>query len=156
MKQKSTFFLAMSGLSFLLFGLLTTLVLLVDLRPVGPGGSAVGLASLNLFVLQCLGGSPFWYRLTEALGLAAILCAAGFALLGLLQLLQRRSLRQVDRRLRYMGGFYALVLAVYLLFEALPVSFRPILVNGKLEASYPSSHTVLVLCVMGTALLYLH
>ena len=28
MKQKSTFFLAMSGLSFLLFGLLTTLVLL--------------------------------------------------------------------------------------------------------------------------------
>ena len=55
-----------------------------------------------------------------------------------------------------MGGFYALVLAVYLLFEALPVSFRPILVNGKLEASYPSSHTVLVLCVMGTALLYLH
>ena len=151
MKQKSTFFLAMSGLSFLLFGLLTTLVLLVDVRPVGPGGSAVGLASLNLFVLQCLGGSPFWYRLTEALGLAA-----GFALLGLLQLLQRRSLRQVDRRLRYMGGFYALVLAVYLLFEALPVSFRPILVNGKLEASYPSSHTVLVLCVMGTALLYLH
>ncbi len=122
----------------------------------GPGGSAVGLASLNLFVLQCLGGSPFWYRLTEALGLTAILCAAGFALLGLLQLLQRRSFRQVDRRLRYMGGFYALVLAVYLLFEALPVSFRPILVNGKLEASYPSSHTVLVLCVMGTALLYLH
>ncbi len=138
------------------FGLLTTLVLLVDVRPVGPGGSAVGLASLNLFVLQCLGGSPFWYRLTEALGLTAILCAAGFALLGLLQLLQRRSFRQVDRRLRYMGGFYALVLAVYLLFEALPVSFRPILVNGKLEASYPSSHTVLVLCVMGTALLYLH
>ena len=64
MKQKSTFFLAMSGLSFLLFGLLTTLVLLVDVRPVGPGGSAVGLASLNLYVLQCLGGSPFWYRLT--------------------------------------------------------------------------------------------
>ena len=156
MKQKSTFFLAMSGLSFLLFGLLTTLVLLVDVRPVGPGGSAVGLASLNLFVLQCLGGSPFWYRLTEALGLTAILCAAGFALIGLLQLLQRRSFRPVDRRLRYMGGFYALVLAVYLLFEALPVSFRPILVNGKLEASYPSSHTVLVLCVMGTALLYLH
>lgn len=46
-------------------------------------------------------------------------------------------------------------MAVYLLFEALAVNHRPVLIDGNLEASYPSSTTVLVLSVIPTAMMQL-
>ena len=51
----------------------------------------------------------------------------------------------------------ALVLiAVYLLFEKVVVNYRPILIEGKPEASYPSSTTLLVLSVMPTFLIQMN
>ncbi len=38
----------------------------------------------------------------------------------------------------------------FTIFEIIPVNYRPILIEGKLEASYPSSTTLLVLSVMPT------
>ena len=49
-----------------------------------------------------------------------------------------------------MGVYYVLVIACYLLFEMIPVNYRPALIEGRLEASYPSSTTLLVLSVMPT------
>jgi undecaprenyl-diphosphatase len=57
----------------------------------------------------------------------------------------------VDRSLLALGCFYVAVLGVYLLFEKLEVNYRPVLIDGCLEASYPSSTTLLTLCVMPTA-----
>jgi undecaprenyl-diphosphatase len=47
------------------------------------------------------------------------------------------------------------VLAAYLFFEIVVINHRPVLIEGQLEASYPSSTTMLVLCVMPTALMQL-
>ena len=38
----------------------------------------------------------------------------------------------------------------YLIFEMFPINYRPILIDGRMEASYPSSTTLLVLSVMPT------
>ena len=76
----------------------------------------------------------------------------GFALLGLIQWIKRKHLLKVDHSFLILGGFYIIVMAVYVLFEMLVVNYRPVLIGGILEASYPSSTTMLVMCVMPTVI----
>ncbi len=133
----------------------TILVALADLAPIGPNGSTVGLSTLNGLVRDLVGVRTELYVLTDWLGLVPILTALGFAVLGLAQWIVRRSLWKVDRSILVLGAFYAAVMAFYLLFEVVAVNYRPVLINGALEASYPSSTTLLVLCVMPTAAMQL-
>lgn len=135
------------------FVLWTAAVCLADVRKIGPQGSAVGLAAVNGFVHDRIGVHLFLYVLTDRLSLIPLGVAAGFALLGLFQWIGRKSLRKVDRSILVLGGYDLAVMAVYVFFEAVPVNCRPVLIDGVLEASYPSSTTVLVLCVMAPALL---
>ena len=154
MKQnKKTWLAALCALaSFLLW---TALLRLVDVRAIGPLGSSVGLATLNQFFHMLTGVHMSLYVITDWLGLVPIFFAMGFAVLGLIEWIKRKSLAKVDRSLLILGGFYAAVIAFYLFFERVVVNYRPILINGYLEPSYPSTTTLLVLCVMPTALMQL-
>lgn len=62
----------------------------------------------------------------------------------------------MDRSILILGGFYLVVMAAFLFFEKFVVNYRPVLIEGALEASYPSSTTMLVLCVMPTAIMQLN
>ncbi len=96
------------------------------------------------------------YNITDWLGLVPFVFVFGFAILGLVQLIKRKSLLKVDYNILVLGGFYIVVMAVYILFETVVINYRPTLINGYLEASYPSSTTMLVLCVMPTAIMQLN
>ena len=48
---------------------------------------------------------------------------------------------------------YAVTIVLYVLFEKIAVNYRPILEDGELAASYPSTHTMIVLCILGTSFL---
>ena len=133
------------------FACWTAAVSLIDVQPVGPQGSSVGMAALNIAIHSLTGVHMTLYILTDWLSFIPVCFAAGFALLGLRQWIARRSLHQVDRSILVLGGFYVALMTVYLLFETVVVNFRPVLIDGVLEASYPSSTTMLVLCVMPTA-----
>ena len=138
-------------------GLLTAFVLwtiairLIDVRPIGPQGSAVGFATLNSMVHRLTGVHMQLYAITDWLGLVPVAFGFGFALLGLTQWIKRKSVLKVDRSILILGAFYLVTLAVYLFFESYVINYRPVLIAGYLEASYPSSTTLLVLCVMPTA-----
>ena len=134
----------------------TAAVRLVDVQPIGPQGSAVGFATINGWVHSLAGVHMSLYTVTDWLGLVPIGVAMGFALLGLIQWIKRKHLRQVDYSIIVLGGFYLLVMAAYVLFEVVVINYRPVLINGYLEASYPSSTTMLVLCVMPTTLMQLN
>lgn len=133
-----------------LFALWTWAVSTVDVRPIGPGGSRVGLASLNEAFHGWTGVHMGLYLATDWLSLVPVGCVLGFGALGLVQLVQRRSLLRVDRDLLVLGVFYVVLLGAYLIFEEHIVNWRPVLIEGVLEASYPSSTTLLVTCVMST------
>ena len=134
----------------------TAAVRLVDVQAIGPQGSAVGFATINGRVYDLTGVHMALYTVTDWLGLVPIGVAMGFALLGLIQWIKRKHLRQVDFSILVLGGFYLLVMAAYVLFEVLVINYRPVLMGGYLEASYPSSTTMLVLCVMPTTLMQLN
>ena len=151
--KKRTKALWYGGLALLgAFGLWTAVVLLVDRQAVGPLESVVGLATLNVWFHDLTGVHMSLYVWTDWLGLVPIGVAFGFSLLGLGQWIKRRRFGQVDRSILILGCYYVVVIGVYVLFETVTVNCRPVLIDGYLETSYPSSTTLLVLSVMPTAL----
>lgn len=156
-KRKAGRKLRWTGIAFLAaFAVWTVAVRLVDVRPIGPNGSAVGFAAFNGAVHDTVGVHMTLYDLTDFLGMATLGFMPAFAVLGLVQWIRRRSLKKVDGNLLALGGFYIAVMAVYFLFERAVVNYRPVLIDGVLEASYPSSTTVLAICLIPTAMMQLH
>lgn len=126
---------------------------LIDVRPAGPQGSLVGFAALNIWMHEHIGVNMVWYKITEMLGIIPILTVAAFAVLGLLQLIRGRSIWRVDRKIIALGIFYVVVTAVYVFFEKCTINFRPVLIDGVLSASYPSSHTLMSVCFMAAVII---
>lgn len=155
MKNRKTNQWLISLLLFLAFAVWTILLGLVDVQTIGPRNTAVGFARLNGYIHRLTGVHFFLYEITDWLGLIPVFVGIGFALLGLWQWICRKSIRKVDQSLLILGGFYLLLAAVYLFFEKHIINYRPVLIDGYLEVSYPSSTTLLVLCVMPTAAMQL-
>lgn len=152
MKKK---YLLISVFLLVSFIIWTLLISFVDVKAIGPEGSSVGFATLN-GAFHTLTGTHMWlYTVTDWLGLVPIGVCLGFAIFGLAQWIKRKSLLKVDLSILALGGFYLLVMATYILFEYAVINYRPVLIYGYLEASYPSSTTMLVMCVMPTSIMQL-
>ncbi len=153
-KEKKNLRLALALLAA--FVLWTAALCFVDVQAIGPLGTSVGFAQLNRFVHGLTGVHMSLYTITDWLGLVPLGLAAGFGLLGLAQWVRRRHIQKVDADLLILGGFYVVVLAAFIFFELFAVNYRPVLIEGRLEISYPSSTTLLVLCVVPTAIMQLN
>ena len=137
------------------FALWTIAISLIDVQAIGPQGSTVGFATLNGWFHNLTGVHLSLYTITDWLGLVPVAFGFGFALLGLAQWIKRKSILKVDRSILILGAFYIVTLTAYVFFESYVINYRPVLIAGYLEASYPSSTTLLVLCVMPTAMMQL-
>lgn len=149
MKKQKDFLLSVWLLAA--FVLWTAAVRFLDVQPIGPEASSVGFAAVNRFVHDLTGVHMRLYTITDWLSIIPLVVAAGFAFLGLSQWLQRKHLLKVDFSILILGIFYLVVFALYILFDMFAVNYRPVLIGGFLEPSYPSSTTMLVLYVMPTA-----
>lgn len=138
------------------FLLWTIALCVVNVEAIGPEGTAVGFAALNSFVKELTGIHMTLYVITDYLSIIPLGFVVAFALLGLAQWIKRKNLSRVDRNILILGAFYFFVLLVFVLFEMIAINYRPVLINGVLEASYPSSTSMLVICVMSTAALQLN
>lgn len=151
--QRNLFFAICLLTAFLLW---TLAVRFVDVQAIGPMGSTVGFATINRFIHNLTGVNLHLYNITDWLGLLPLLFVAVFGFIGLIQWIKRKHLLKVDYSILVLGGFYIVVMAMYLLFEKVVINYRPVLINGFMEASYPSSTTMLVMCVIPTAIMQLN
>jgi len=119
------------------FAVWTMLIQLVDVQGAGPDGTKIGFAAFNVWFHQLTGVHLTIYTITDWLGLIPIFICLCFGMLGLIQLIRRKSLFRVDWDIILLGIYYVLVIFGYLFFEMVPVNYRPILIEGRLEASYP-------------------
>ena len=133
----------------------TAAIQCVDVRAIGPQESAVGFAAINQAFHNLTGVHMTLYNLTDWLSLVPVGFVIGFGALGFAQWIARKHLLQVDYSILVLGVFYIVVMAVYVLFEVLVVNYRPVLIQGILEVSYPSSTTMLVMCIMPTSIMQL-
>ena len=153
MKSKSKFITAAICAS--LTALLIILIRSVDVEAIGPEGTFIGLSHINRFVAGLFGVNVVWYYITDWLGIVAILVAFVFTVVGLVQLIKRKSIFRVDQEILLLGGLYLIVIGLYILFERAVVNYRPIIMPDGThpEASFPSSHTLIVCVIMGSAMM---
>lgn len=142
------------GIAFVVvFAIWTTLVQIIDVQPFGVNGTDIGFATVNSRFHKLTGVHMTVYVLTDWLGLVPVFVCMLFGCIGFIQLVKRRSLVKVDYDILLLGIYYIVVIVGYLIFEVIPINYRPILIEGRVEASYPSSTTLLVLSVMPTLIL---
>lgn len=130
----------------------TLLVKYVDVKAIGPNNSLVGFASINNLTLS-FGYHKIFYTLAQIFGYISFIIVFIYGLIGLIELIEKKSLKKVDHELLCLGGFYVLMLFIYIFFEKVIINYRPVIIKNELEASYPSSHTVLAICVCVSSLM---
>ena len=146
-----------AGILFILFIVLILLLKKVDVATVGPEQTSVGFSGLNKSFHEMTGENMTLYKITDYLGYAALAVVGVFGLMGLIQLIQRKSLFKVDHAILALGVLYIVVMGMYVLFEKVIINYRPVIMEGDahVEASFPSSHTVLAVVVLGSAMMML-
>ncbi len=143
-------YLNLGVIFLLLFLVWTWLIINVDVQPIGQNNTNIGLATFNLWFHSLTGVHMWIYVITDWLGLVPIFVCMYFGVIGFIQLVKRKSIFKVDYDLLILGVYYIIVILSYLIFELIPINYRPILIDGRMEVSYPSSTTLLVLSVMPT------
>lgn len=143
-------------ISTIVFGMLaivyTIIIALVDKQSIGPNESQVGLATINKFFQERLGFNETFYKLSNLLGYIAFGIAFVYMVIGLIQLIKRKSIKKVDTEISILGLFYIITLIIYVLFEFVKINYRPVLIDGNLDPSYPSSHTLLAMFISTSAI----
>lgn len=150
MKENGKKLLILGSVFIVAFIIWTMLIQMIDVRALGANGTDIGFATVNGWFHKLTSVHMTLYVITDWLGLVPIFVCMIFGFIGLVQLIKRRSLFKVDNDIIFLGVYYIVVIFGYLIFEMIPINYRPILIEGFLEASYPSSTTLLVLCVMPT------
>lgn len=140
--------LLMGIISLAMFVVWTVLILTVDVQPLGQNGTSIGFATFNCWFHHFTGVNMAIYTITDWMGLVPVVICLIFAGIGLVQLIKRRSIFRVDADIMILGVYFVIVFLAYAIFEIIPINYRPILIEGRMEASYPSSTTLLVLSVM--------
>ena len=152
--EKKTLFLgSVFTIAFIVW---TWLIQTVDVQPGGKNGTDIGFASLNLWFHKLTDVNMLLYTITDWMGLVPLFVCIIFAGIGFCQLVRRKSFFKVDVDIIVLGVYYVVVMGCYLVFEAIPINYRPILIDGVMEASYPSSTTLLVVTVMPTLIEQTH
>src|SRR5574344_1373014 len=130
----------------LLFLIFTLLIKFVDVQAIGPNGSSVGLATFNSYFNNLVESySKTWNVISTLIMILSFALLAGIIVLGIVEIIKRKSLFKVDSRILALGIAVVVAVLVYFIFELVKINYRPILVYDALKASYPFTHVFLTI-----------
>ncbi|MGN0612959.1 MAG: phosphatase PAP2 family protein [Porcipelethomonas sp.] len=152
-RNKLTDSFAPGKIIMLVFVVYTIALKLIDVDSIGPENSEVGFSAVNGFFRDLIGYSGFWYTVSKIFTIGVYATVAAFVLMAVMQFFQRKSILKIDKNLISLVLFYVTVIGLYLFFEVVVINCRPIIRDKGLEASFPSTHTMLAMCVMGSAVI---
>lgn len=141
---------------FLLFIIFTILTKIINVENVGPENSEIGFAKINTSIYQSITPNEIWDKLADIIMIVAIGIVIAFMIIGFIQLIKRKNLFKVDKEILFLGVIYILIICCYIAFELFVINYRPTLINGELEASFPSTHTLIVSAIMATGVIFTH
>lgn len=150
MKKNKTSF-TMSLILLAVSVIFTLLVAFVGRAPVGPENSEVDFAALNAALHDQFGYNTVFYGISSVLGYLTILTALINCVGYLANLIKKKDLRMVRADLTATLGIYILLAVLYLVFEFVVINYRPVILEEGLEASFPSTHSMLAIAVMFSA-----
>ena len=145
-------YLNTTSILFIICVVYTLLVKFVDVASIGPNGSKVGFSTINEAVHNMFPYNDFWYQVSKYIGYLPFLLVAFYGCMGIYQFIKKKDLLKVDKQLLALGIFYFMVAATYIFFEKVIINYRPVLMDGVLEASFPSSHTMLAICICASSM----
>lgn len=149
MKRNS--FFGKAFLMFIIFCAFTAVVAAVDVQPIGPDNSCVGLACVNSYVRNLFPFNNIFYGMSQVLGYIGVAVMICFAFTGFIQLVKRKKIFSVDPEILSLGVIYIGFAVLYLFFnKVLVINYRPYIISGELSSSYPSSHTLMAFVVFTT------
>ncbi len=134
-------------ISLIIVILYILLIKFVDVQAIGPQNTKVGCATINHFFQNILPYNDIFYKISKYFGYLSFLLIFFYASIGLYQLIKYKSIEKVDKKIIMLGFFYIIVLITYFFFEKVSLNYRPVILDEGLEASFPSSHTMLAICV---------
>lgn len=143
--------LIIGGTLIFLFVIWTLLVKFVDVTNNGLGGTLIGLTSMNEYFNDLIGVNLTLYKVTDYLMYFTLFIAFMFACIAIYQLITRKSFKKIDFQLYILFAFYALVVILFIFFEKVIINYRPVMVEGKVEASYPSTHMLVCIFILLSA-----
>ncbi len=153
MNEKLNKYINRTTILFALSIIYIIVVKFVGVAAIGPEGSKVGLAKINDWVRNIFPYNDSWYNITKYLGYASFILVLFYGLNGLIQLIKKKDLMKIDKKLLMLACFYVLVGATYFFFEKIIINYRPVILDEGLEASFPSTHTMLGLCLCASSMM---
>ena len=152
--MKKLAYLLVPSLFLAVFIIWTVLVKVIDVQYMGETGF-LGFYSLNTQINDFVQAqnTGLFKTLTDVLMFAAISTLVPFAVVGLVQLIKRKSLNKVDPVIYIILAGYVAMVVIYFVFEIMKINYSPLSTAEDLKASYPSSHVMIYSVMMGAAVL---
>ena len=134
--------------------LFSVLTYFVDRAPVGPEDTSVGFSAINSAFHNIFGYNAAMDTISDIVMYLGFLVVACFAVTGLMQLIKGKSISKVSKAIIGLGILYVVVVILYVAFDKIPINYRPIIQPGEteLETSFPSTHTLVITTVFGSAI----
>ncbi|RKM59913.1 phosphatase PAP2 family protein [Butyrivibrio sp. CB08] len=135
--------------------LFAVLTYVVDRKPIGYDGTSIGFSSINGLFAKSFGYNAGMDLASDIAMYLSFVVVAVFAVIGVMQLVKGKSLSKVSKVILGLGIIYVIVAVLYVAFDKIPINYRPILQPGEteIETSFPSTHTLVICTVMGSALI---